>query len=185
MGGCAWEAFVVVGMQEVGIDYFVLSCVVMLKVVWKMRVFLAKQGDIAVEGCRQVEILAFQSLNRSDFFLMDLYWVFELQRLVEERDAAIFVRNYYFFTLHRNSVTLLAMYVNYESCTFDVATFSPTRMSHLLIVMSLLTEYSSFSFCSFNDPTLFVCPFKIKHFLAFPTSHTLIVLSSPQERILD
>ena len=152
-------------MQEVDIDYFVLGWVVMLKLVGKMKVFLAKQSNISVEGYHRVEILAFQSLDLSDFFLMDLYWVLELQRFVQERNATIFVRNHYFITLHRNTLKLLAMYVNYESCTFDIATFSPTRMSHLLITMSLLTGYSSFSFCSFNDPKLFVCPFKFVHFL--------------------
>ena len=45
----------------------------MLKLVGKMKVFLAKQSNISVEGYHRVEILAFQSLDLSDFFLMDLY----------------------------------------------------------------------------------------------------------------
>ena len=139
MGGGALETLICFGMQEVDIDYFVLGWVVMLKLVGKMKVFLAKQSNISVEGYHRVEILAFQSLDLSDFFLMDLYWVLELQRFVQERNATIFVRNHYFITLHRNTLKLLAMYVNYESCTFDIATFSPTRMSHLLITMSLLS----------------------------------------------
>ena len=65
-----------------------------------------------------------------------------------------------------------------------MAVLYPILKSHLRIVISLLTEYSSFSECNLNALTLLVCPLSVVHRFSFPESQTLITLSSPQDTIL-